>query len=364
MKGLVFATCVMILMVNTSLYSQSVKDIVDSIGQAFLSTPNNVGLAIGIIQDGQKQVFYFGGKTQKSSQDIDDNTLFEIGSIGKTYTAYILASLEQEGLLNSIDLLAQFLPDNVSRGKKWKNKIRLVDLATHSSGLPSFHDIDDYRQYPGFEEEDPFKIFTSEFILNILDSINSLPNYGRFEYSNFSPGLLGYCLEKASGLSYEDLVVKYIRKPLNLKSAFLRIPKNQTSQLAKPHRNGVERPFIKLHGLKAAGIIKSSMPDLLEFLSLHIDAKNQHQKEIINTVLKEQRIKAEIRLGLGWGISTLEEITLYDHSGGTFGSSSRVVIAPEINAAVAILENNRGTSNHFRMAQRIMQSLIKTYKTK
>jgi CubicO group peptidase (beta-lactamase class C family) len=268
-------------------------------------------------------------------KDIDSLTLFEIGSVTKLYTAFILASLENDKVLSRYDLLSKYLPSEVYKGKKWSMKIRLVDLATHTSGLPAFDNTKSLKAFKEFDENNPYGMLTDKFLMHVLSNVDTLNNYGKIGYSNFGIGLLAYAMAKGSKTSFEKLFERYITNGHKLKNTHLKICEQQLTDIAIPHRQAEKMPLIQLASLSPSGSIKATMPDLLRFLSLHIQPTKESGRKIA-TLLENQLKDGQQAVGLGWGIHKIKNETVYFHNGGTYGSSSIVIIIPSKQAAVAI----------------------------
>ena len=159
----------LLLNFHISLGQEStIKEVINEITQTHFQNSQNRGLAIGIIYKDSVQSFYFGGKYTSIIKDVGPNTLFEIGSVTKLFTVHIFNELEKLEVISRTDLLSKYLPKEIYKGKKWVNQIRLVDIVTHTSGLPSFDSIKDLETIEGFDSEDPFSVFNSNFILNTL----------------------------------------------------------------------------------------------------------------------------------------------------------------------------------------------------
>jgi CubicO group peptidase (beta-lactamase class C family) len=338
-------------------YGQHLKLQIDSIVEVHFKENTNSGLSIGVIEKGVNSEYYFGGKYTNQLKDIDSTTLFEIGSVTKLYTAFILASLEVEKKISRVDLLSKYLPKHISQGKKWATKIRLVDLATHSSGLPGFDNTKSLTTLKGFDENNPYGLFTEDFILSILETTDTLDHYGQVKYSNFGIGVLGLAMAKAEKTTFELLFKKYINEKQNLKSTYLSVGEDKLTDIAIPHRGSEVMPLIQLAELKPSGSIKTTLPDLLEFLNLHL-RKPENVKNIIELVLDNQLKGQAQAVGLGWGIHQIKNETVYFHNGGTYGSSSIVIIVPSKNSAVAILANNNLEGQLTTYALKIVEKLI------
>lgn len=340
-----------------SVRSQDDRILVDSIAKEHFKDTTNVGLSIGIIKNGTVSESYYGGKYTSQIKDIDSTTLFEIGSVTKLYTSFILASLENEKKINRSDLLSKFLSMDVIEGKEWASQIKLVDLATHTSGFPGFENTKSLMNFEGFDENNPYGLFTNNFMMTILRNTNTLNNYGKIKYSNFGIGLLGYAMAKAEKTSFENLFEKYIIKGQELHSTFLTLTEQSLTDIAIPHRKSEVMPLIQLAELSPSGSIKTTMSDLLKFLNLYIEPAS-HVKNIVEMMLTNQLKDKGQSVGLGWGIHKVKNEILYFHNGGTYGSSSIVIIIPSKKSAVAILANNSTESQLTSYALKIVNNLI------
>lgn len=337
--------------------SQDVRILVDSIAKEHFKDTTNVGLSIGVIQNGAVSESYYGGKYTSQIEDVDSTTLFEIGSVTKLYTSFILASLESEKKIHRSDLLSEFLSRSIVKGKKWTSQIKLVDLATHTSGLPGFENTKSLMGFEGFDENNPYGLFTNNFMMKVLKNTDTLNNYGKVNYSNFGIGLLGYAMAEAEKTSFENLFQKYIVEGQGLQSTFLTLTEKNLTDIAIPHRKSEIMPLIQLAELSPSGSIKTTMPDLLRFLNLYIEPSSK-VKNIVKMMLTNQLKDMRQPVGLGWGIHKVKNETLYFHNGGTYGSSSIVIIVPSKKSAVAILANNSTESQLTSYALKIVNNLI------
>ncbi len=167
------------------------------------------GVSVGIITPRGRAVMGFGRKDLRLNEAPDGDTLYEIGSIAKVFTAVSLASLIQEGVVapdTPVDVLipeARPLPE-------WEHrKITLEDLSTHTSGLPrmpsNFFNIWQLLYMEAIR--DPYARYTCDDMFQFLQDYHLTRKPGeQYEYSNLGAGLLGYSLSRAAHMSYEDLV--------------------------------------------------------------------------------------------------------------------------------------------------------------
>lgn len=115
----------------------SVRSSVDTLVDDYLNDDGNIGLAIGVVRGDEMAVWCFGRRSQSDSQPPDGDTVFELASVGKTLTSLLLAEMHLSGGISLNDLLKQHLPEGIAVPALNGRDITLLDLATHTSGLPS-----------------------------------------------------------------------------------------------------------------------------------------------------------------------------------------------------------------------------------
>ena len=168
-------------------------------------------LFIGIIDENDVDHYCYG-YTAKNEDLIDENTIFEIGSISKVFTSLILADMIVKGEINLDDPIDKFLPENVKVPSKNGKKITLLNLATHTSGLPRMHSLlPDPKPGKTYEyTKDGMYDFLSDF--EITGEIGS-----QCEYSNTGGSLLGHVLSLHAGKSYEQTLKERILDRLGMR---------------------------------------------------------------------------------------------------------------------------------------------------
>jgi D-alanyl-D-alanine-carboxypeptidase/D-alanyl-D-alanine-endopeptidase len=231
----------------------------------------HVGVAVAITWQGERWMFGRGRLRASEAAHVDADTIFEIGSVTKVFTATLLADMVEQGLVGLDDPVQRHLPDEVSvpiRGRP----ITLCDLATQTSGLP--------RLPPGLfrrslrRRHDPYARFRERDLLAALAKtrLEQAPG-ARLRYSNFGFGLLGYVLACRAETSYGELVRDRICAPLGLADTGLEIADDANERFADGHnrrRRGV--PHWHLGALAGAGGLRSTVNDLLRFIELQLTA--------------------------------------------------------------------------------------------
>ena len=199
---------------------------------------------IGIIQNGEKSIYRYGDAGLGSGPPLP-NTIFEIGSITKTYTATLLSQFIMEGLVSLDDPIDKYLPDTVDPPTFNGQQISLRHLVTHTSGLPREiynFDIDFNIVWSKLEDEDLYAflndISRQAYPFDDYTYGNELQSLGTaFRYSNVGMAILGHILELVSGKKYEELVEERICSKLNMTDtkAYTDLTQEQKDRIPKAY---------------------------------------------------------------------------------------------------------------------------------
>lgn len=269
------------------------------------------------------------------------DTLFEIGSITKVFTATLLADMAREGLVGLDDPVQHYLPDGVELAVRGR-PITLADLATHTSGLP--------RLPKGLlrlalrESKNPYANFSVGQLHAAVSAAKPRRAPGvRFRYSNFGAGLLGHVLALRAGQTYEELVTERICEPLGLTDTCISVPDAKLSRLAQGHnRRGRPVPHWDLPALAGAGALRSTVTDLLAFLSAQLGEAPPSLAEAIRLTHELRARKRKLSIGLGWLSMPIrgQRFPVLWHDGGTGGFRSVAGFVRETETVVVVLSNS------------------------
>lgn len=213
------------------------------------------GLAIGITLQGKRRFFNFGIASKASGQKVSEDTLFEIGSISKTFTATLGAHAAVTGALSLDDKASKYLP--ALAGSAF-DEITLLELATYTSGgLP--------LQFPG-------NVTDHDKMLGFLKSWRPLfPPGTRRQYSNPSIALFGYLAAESLGAPFDQLMEQKIFPAFGLKSSYINIPKDQMGRYAFGYSKSGKPVRVSPGVLDAEAYgVKTTSADFLRFLEGHM----------------------------------------------------------------------------------------------
>src|SRR5215468_4316206 len=206
------------------------EEAVDFTGTLLFLDSKVPALVIGAVRNGETTVAGFGKIRDGSDQAPDGKTLLRIGSITKVFTGAVLASLAADGTVRFTDPLQKRLGWDVKVPQKDGKEIRLIDLVTHSSGLPR-----EIERTPG-PADNPFQTITKEALIRNLqgDPLLFAPGTGVL-YSNFAFDLLAQALANAAGKPYEEVLRERVLDPTGLASTVFTPNAEQRTRLMQGH---------------------------------------------------------------------------------------------------------------------------------
>lgn len=257
--------------------------LVKKLGEDFMQSPEAVGLSIGVYDNG-KTYFYNFGETEKGNHQLPtQHTVYEIGSITKTFASTLLAYAVLEKKVKLEDDIRQYLDGNYPNLAYAGKPIRLIHLANLTSGLPNW--LPDRPEI--FANPNPDSIpyalmavhrdYTRGHFYEDLRKVklDTLPGAVP-KHSNVGAQLLGYLLEGVYKTSFGELLEKYLLKPLDMKNTNL-VASGPTPGLpAKGHNeSGRVMPFLEMKEMQPAGGLRSTTADMLKYIRFQLDESNQ-----------------------------------------------------------------------------------------
>lgn len=297
-----------------------------------------------------KQAYGYADAENKVPNEVD--TIYEIGSITKQFTAVGIMMLVEEGLMSVDDTLDKYLPEY-----PYASQVTIKQLLNMTSGIKDYFNDEDYLQrYFGVEEiADTFnqriskEIKNEELLKYISESELVFEPGTRYSYSNTNYHFLGMIIEKVSGMSYEEYITTNILEPLGMSSTSFN-PLNTTAT-GYGLNNGIPMPVMSPHPTisYAAGSICSNVDDMLKW-----------ENAVIAGELLTEESWSEIfsggnfGYGYGWGIQG----SMYSHSGATLGFNSYVSISPKYDYAIIVLSNTL-QYNSMEVGRNIMKNCAK-----
>lgn len=283
-------------------------------------------VAVGRLTRGAVRVEVVAGRGASR----DPGRVFQIGSVGKTITATLLADAVRRGEVRLDERLDAFLPPGVRAPSYRGRAITLEHLATHRSGLPALPPNFDLSAADPFARYDRAKLFA---FLNAYE-LPRAPG-AAYEYSNAGYGLLGLLLAERAGTSYAALARERVFAPLGMASTSAG-PRNDPRLLPGYDERGRRVPPWRFDVLAGAGSITSTAGDMLAYAAAQLPGAHGPLAEAARLAHAPRAECPEGRIGLAWTIAP--DGTLW-HSGGTNGFRSMLALAPRSRSAVVLLAN-------------------------
>jgi CubicO group peptidase (beta-lactamase class C family) len=309
---------------------------IDSVARIYIQKSNTVGLSIGILKEGKIHTYNYGETEKAKGKLPDEHTVFEIGSITKTFTAAILAYYVNEGKISLSDPITKYLPDSVAVNPELQ-KIKILNLSNHTSGLAS---LPDNFFNKSTDLLNPYKNYTEGMFFADLkkSKLKSVPGEV-YAYSNQAVGLLGIILERISGRTFEQLVKQVITGPLKMNNTLQHLPPVLADRTVKVYNaDSDETSKWDFDALTACGSLRSTVSDLLIYAKNNIQSEYPDLSKSFNLTHETTFPKGPV-VGLGWHLSMINGNKNYWHMGGTGGSSSFLIFNIKKNIAVVVLSN-------------------------
>jgi CubicO group peptidase (beta-lactamase class C family) len=333
------------------------------------------GLSLSIVKDNKP--FYskgFGARDVNKNLPATENTLYGIGSCGKSFTCLAIMQLAEKGKLKIDDPVSKYLPLTIGI----KNKpILIKHLMSHSSGLPSLGMATVLIRRKVFVEDDTFVPMSDfdDFMRFVNQAQNELLDEPgkRMHYCNSGYTLLGFIIEKVSGQKFEDYIEQNILKPLEMKRTTYNEEKfNQDKdhmeayQIEKDKLTKKMHPFDEL--IYAAGGTLSSVKELENYVLMYLNNGTFKKEKIVSKESIDKMFTPQIKSSFslfggphycfGWSNSAdFFGETLISHSGSTALSYAYIGMLPKKKMAV-IVTGNAGSVPGSVIAQFILASLL------
>jgi len=322
------------------------RDLKQALTSGWLAPGTGSGLAIGVSEHGVRRVFAYAAAKPDS--------LFEIGSISKTFTGLMLARMVAQGRVRFDEPVRALLPAGTV-AEPSGHEISLLDLATHHSGLPPMPDnfpISETNPCGDYHPEDLYAYLAKHGV--------EKPRDISFLYSNLGMGLLGQALAVRAGTSYPNLLREEVTRPLGLNDTVVSLSEEQNERFMSgldAKRNPVHA--CDLDALAGAGGIRSSANDMLTFVEANLHP--ERFKSMAQALVESHRLRADAPAGMQIGLAWVYKLDagVYWHNGATPGFTSHAFFYPKGDYGAVILLNNgpNPLAASFLIAEHIRQRL-------
>ncbi|MES0324552.1 MAG: serine hydrolase [Candidatus Bathyarchaeia archaeon] len=299
------------------------------------------GLSAAVIHD-QEVVWSkgFGYADVENGIAAAHDIIYRVASISKLFTSTALMQLKEKGKLNLFDPVRDYLPWFDIKDEK--GPISLVNLVTHTSGLPR-EAAGPYWTTNQFPE-------TEELIKNLPGQTHTLPVWRKWKYSNLAVSLAGMIVEEVAGKRYEDYVKENVLDPLGMSDSFMETIPMGHPKLAKgygrrlPDGSRQASDFTDCKGITPAANLATTVMDLAKFAMLQF-REDQEEGVLRGETLREMHRphwvdpKWTMGWGIGFSITRLNGKTYIGHGGAVKGYRTNLRISLDDKVAVIVFTN-------------------------
>jgi CubicO group peptidase (beta-lactamase class C family) len=311
------------------------------------------GAVIGVLYEDKEFIAPFGITSIEHPLPVTEDTLFQIGSITKTYLATAVMRLVDTGKLELDKPIRTYLPDLKLADETVAASVTMRQLLTHTGGW-----VGDY-----FNDFGPGEDALSKMVIKMADLQQLTPLGQIFSYSNSGFYLAGRVIEVVMGTNFEAAIKELVLNPLGLKMSFFFSDDVVTHRFAVGHEvigkePKVARPWAIGRAQHPSGGIICTIHDLFRYARFHMgdgttsDGTRLLSKKSLELMQTPMFPSTGISMiGLSWAITIVNVTKMISHSGGTNGQVSYLRIVPSRKLAVAIFINsNEGGALCFETA--------------
>jgi CubicO group peptidase (beta-lactamase class C family) len=303
------------------------------------------GVAVGVLYEGETYTAGFGVTNVEHPLDVSEDTLFQVGSISKTFTCTAVMRLVEAGKLDLDAAVRTYIPDFKVTDEEVSAGVTVRHLLTHMEGWDGdfFHDT-------GAGDD-----ALAQYVADMGDLEQLAPLGAVWSYNNSGFAVAGRLIEVATDKSYEEALKELVLEPLGLERCFFGADDVITHRFAVGHHGegssvGVARPWPLPRAAYAMGGIVCPVGDLLRYARFHMgDGTVEDGTEILKpeSLAAMQSPQAQIwgdkeNIGLSWFVGEVDGTRTVSHGGGTTGQISLFLMVPERQFALAVFTNAEG----------------------
>ncbi|MGH2812499.1 MAG: serine hydrolase domain-containing protein [Actinomycetota bacterium] len=333
---------------------------------AELAPPLEVpGTAVGIYHEGAEEYAFHGVTSLENPLEVDENTLFQFGSTGKTYTATAILRLVEQGVVDLDEAVRSYIPELKLEDEKAAQEVRVLNLLNHTAGWEGDFDVDTGQGDDAL----------AKFVEKLQEANQEFPPGTSFSYNNAALSLAGRVIEKVTENTYEAAMKELVLDPLGLEQTFLVASDVMTRRFVVGHTNRpdgsiiVARPWGESRaGTPAGANVASTAGDQIKWARFHLgDGRSAAGKPVLSEKLLRQMQVPTVEthgvlgdhVGLGWILRDVDGSRVAGHGGTTNGQISALDLVPGRGFAIAVLTN--ANPNGYPLQQEIVRWALEEY---
>lgn len=303
------------------------------------------GAAAAVYHQGKEHYAFHGVTSIENPLPVDENTLFQFGSTGKTYTATAIMRLVEQGLVDLDERVRTYVPELKLKDEDVAREVRILHLLNHTAGWQG-----DLMENTG-EGDDAL----AKYVEKMADIEQVSPLGATAAYNNASLSLAGRVIEKVTGKTFEQAIKELIFEPLGLRNSFFFPNEIMTRRFAVGHNQDpdgtikVARPWAMARAGAPAGGISSNATDQIAWARFHLgDRRAADGTGILSEALLKRMQEPTVEapgsalgdaIGITWMLRDVDGVRLVGHGGDSIGQHSEFVMVPERDFAVVCLTN-------------------------
>ena len=305
--------------------------------------------SIAVVYRGKEFILHQGELETGKANPPNDTTLYEIGSVSKTFAGLLLANAVLDGKAALDDPIQKYLAAAYPNLQSQGQPVRLRHLITHTSNMPGMLPLQVNTILKDFTAHaTPAKLnaayanYGQQQFWQDLHTVSIKGPLGKdYAYSSAGTELIAHTLEKIYGMPYEVLLAQFLAREAGMQDTKLRITARDTGRLAPGYHSDnpvITTPMPQLPW-GAAGNLKSTMPEMAKYLRLQLGA----HPAVVESHKPLARFQDDFSIGYFWNIGSNRQLgTHYVHHGGVPRAQSYAYVVPKYQLGVFIITNQSG----------------------
>lgn len=329
-----------------------IKILMDSAANRMIKKPLIHSTSIAIVYHEKEFIGHYGELEQGKNNCPNNETIYEIGSLSKTFAGTLAAKAVCDKKLNIEDEIQKYLPEDYPNLKYGSQPILVKHLLSHTSGLPNMLPFEANTILQDFTNHDTpakinelYKNYGQKDFLRDLHKvkIDTMPGY-KYSYSSAGSQLIAFIIEKVYKTKYEKLLTDYVAKNIGMQNTKISLSDQEVKHLAVGYHSDnsvITSPMPQLPW-GASGNMKSTIPDMIKYIKFQLK-NSKVVSESHKTIVKFDN---EFSIGYFWNIVTDDKKlgTFYIHHGGVPRSQCYIYIVPKYDLGAFIITNQSGTN--------------------
>lgn len=293
----------------------------------FTVVPQHTQFAYCVIQNGKSHYFGFQKELETVKKISNKDSVFELGSLTKLFTALLFSDLVSKGQLNTNDKLGSFFDQSLKAG----NEKTLLSLVNHTSGLPRIPDD------LGEGILNPYKDYDYKKLENYLQHQLKVADTVAYDYSNLGYAVLEYIIAKKSGIAFEKHLQTFCLEDLGMHHTSTQIEKIKPYLVQGRDSAGLPTENWEMNAFVGAGGLYSNVSDLEKWIQHYFEGKDPVFSQTLDSTFE---VSPQFNLAWAWHyLKNANGDIMYLHNGGTNGYGCTILMDTKKKNAVILLTN-------------------------